>query len=224
LHNSLPPGIFVKTYENRMDLFSCMIIGPQGTPYADGVFFFDVRLKDDYPNRPPHLFYKSMSKLLNPNLYEDGMVCLSLLGTWDGKETELWTSNSTLLQVFISIQSLILVSEPYFNEPGFEKEKGSQTGATKSRDYNEAAVLRTLESLQRALNDPPEPFRDEIRQHIVEHSGRLLRLLEKYQDPRGDNADLSFPLFPVTQGFCLCIKRHAENVRRLTERWSFEAV
>lgn len=69
----------------RMDLFSCMIVGPQGTPYADGLFFFDIRLRDDYPNRPPHAFFKSMSKSLNPNLYEDGMVCLSLLGTWDGK-------------------------------------------------------------------------------------------------------------------------------------------
>ncbi len=58
LQNALPPGIFVKSYENRMDLFSCMIVGPQGTPYAEGLFFFDIRLKDDYPTRPPHVFFK----------------------------------------------------------------------------------------------------------------------------------------------------------------------
>lgn len=43
-------------------------------------------------------------------------VCLSLLGTWQGPG---WIAGqSTLLQVLISIQSLILCEEPYLNEPG----------------------------------------------------------------------------------------------------------
>jgi len=43
-------------------------------------------------------------------------VCLSLLGTWSGPG---WISDqSTLLQVLISIQSLIFCEEPYLNEPG----------------------------------------------------------------------------------------------------------
>ena len=47
----------------------------------------------------------------------DGKVCLSLLGTWDGDRGESWNSQtSTLLQVLVSIQSLILVPEPFFNE------------------------------------------------------------------------------------------------------------
>lgn len=47
----------------------------------------------------------------------DGKVCLSLLGTWDGDKGESWNSQtSTLLQVLVSIQSLILVPEPFFNE------------------------------------------------------------------------------------------------------------
>ena len=47
----------------------------------------------------------------------DGKVCLSLLGTWYGESGESWNSQtSTLLQVLVSIQSLILVPEPFFNE------------------------------------------------------------------------------------------------------------
>lgn len=47
----------------------------------------------------------------------DGKVCLSLLGTWDGDRGESWNMcTSTLLQVLVSIQSLILVPEPFFNE------------------------------------------------------------------------------------------------------------
>ena len=36
----------------------------------------------------------------NPNLYNDGKVCLSLLGTWEGAAGEKWNAQtSTLLQV-----------------------------------------------------------------------------------------------------------------------------
>ena len=63
-----------------------MIHGPKNTPYEDGLFFFDVRLPKDYPTSPPRLHYISYcAERLNPNLYEDGKVCVSLLGTWSGK-------------------------------------------------------------------------------------------------------------------------------------------
>ena len=60
----------------------------------------------------------------NPNLYACGKVCLSLLGTWAGQNpTQNWTKLSTLQQVLISIQSLIMgFKYPYFNEPGREQE------------------------------------------------------------------------------------------------------
>jgi baculoviral IAP repeat-containing protein 6 len=57
----------------------------------------------------------------NPNLYACGYVCLSLLGTWSAVSAcEQWNpEKSSLLQVLLSIQSLILVPHPYFNEPGY---------------------------------------------------------------------------------------------------------
>lgn len=77
-----------------------MIVGPENTPYEDGLFLFDMQLPEDYPNSPPKVHYHSYcSDRLNPNLYEDGKVCVSLLGTWTGKGTETWTSKSNLLQV-----------------------------------------------------------------------------------------------------------------------------
>ena len=36
---------------------------------------------------------------VNPNLYEEGRVCLSLLGTWTGHRQEMWTTDSNCLQV-----------------------------------------------------------------------------------------------------------------------------
>lgn len=40
------------------------------------------------------------------------------------------------VQVLVSIQSLILVPEPYFNEPGYEQEIGTEAGDKHSAEYN----------------------------------------------------------------------------------------
>lgn len=45
-------------------------------------------------------------------------------------------SNLFLLQVLVSVQSLILVAEPYFNEPGYERSRGTPSGTQSSREYD----------------------------------------------------------------------------------------
>ena len=45
--------------------------------------------------------------------------------------------------MLVSIQSLILVPDPYFNEPGFEQEIGTETGQKHSDDYNEGKLIFT---------------------------------------------------------------------------------
>lgn len=83
-----------------------MIRGPEKTPYAGGLFMFDVKLPNSYPLQPPLCYYYSFCEdRLNPNLYEDGKVCLSLLGTWAGQGVELWSpKDSNILQLLVSIQ------------------------------------------------------------------------------------------------------------------------
>lgn len=55
----------------------------------------------------------------NPNLYNCGKVCLSLLGTWQGEPWNPKESNMT--QVLKSILYLIFVDEPFYNEPGYHR-------------------------------------------------------------------------------------------------------
>lgn len=65
-----------------------MIAGPEGTPYSDGLFEFDVFLPLQYPNTPPLMTLRTTAGgrvRFNPNLYNNGKVCLSLLGTWAGR-------------------------------------------------------------------------------------------------------------------------------------------
>jgi ubiquitin-conjugating enzyme E2 O len=222
LKSSLPEDIFVKAYEDRMDLFSFMIKGPKATPYEDGLFLFDAQLPADYPTHPPAVHYISFcTDRLNPNLYENGKVCVSLLGTWVGKGSEVWfPGSSNLLQVMVSIQGLILVPEPYFNEAGYLRQKGTDEGQENSRLYNEMAVVKVVQSLTKMLTLPPAAFRSEVLDHIRE-TGPLLtqrlahwiKLSEEVNAgisavPREEVAQMTeFPLLPASQGFCLSLKK-----------------
>lgn len=45
--------IYVRSYEERMDLLRAAIVGAPGTPYHDNLFFFDIFLPPEYPHEPP---------------------------------------------------------------------------------------------------------------------------------------------------------------------------
>ncbi|XP_043713110.1 probable ubiquitin-conjugating enzyme E2 23 isoform X2 [Telopea speciosissima] len=53
LQKNLPDGIYVRVYEDRMDLLRAAIVGAYGTPYQDGLFIFDFHLPPEYPLVPP---------------------------------------------------------------------------------------------------------------------------------------------------------------------------
>ena len=58
--------------------------------------------------------YHGTGLIPSSNLYEEGKVCLSILGTWQGDREESWSaSRSSLLQALVSIQGLVLVKEPW---------------------------------------------------------------------------------------------------------------
>lgn len=140
--------IFVRCDSARLDVLKALIIGPADTPYANGCFVFDVYFPSDYPGAPLQIWMETTGGgrvRFNPNLYQDGAVCLSLLNTFEGKPEELWNPlKSTLLQVLVSIQSLILVAEPIFNGPGNEQQFGTAEGTHASRAYNHDIRTMTM--------------------------------------------------------------------------------
>jgi len=152
-------GIWVFGYSSRMDILTVFISGPRKTPYHNSLFEFEIYLPAEYPHEPPQVHYVSFGRRLNPNLYEEGKVCLSLLGTWQGRASELWVpEKSSILQLVMSIQGLILgVDEPYYLEPGFEEKSNVPEGGVGSKDYSETAVILSLASLLdhiRRINSP----------------------------------------------------------------------
>eukprot|EP01038_Epipyxis_sp_PR26KG_P005535 gene5535-7652_t len=145
---SLPSNVIVfsgieVSQPNLLKVF--MFPESEDCPYFGGCFEFDIFIPAEYPNVPPKVILittGSGSVRFNPNLYNCGKVCLSLLGTWSG---EPWNPQvSSLSQVINSILFLIFVEEPYFNEPGYESSKGTSYGDNQSKYYNEIIQVGTL--------------------------------------------------------------------------------
>jgi hypothetical protein len=67
----------------------------------------------------------------------------------------------------VSIQSLILVSEPYFNEPGYERSRGTPSGTASSREYDANIRQATAKwAMLEMLRNPPHCFKQVICRHF----------------------------------------------------------
>ena len=123
MSSSLPvschASIFLVYDEAAMMFLRACLLPSADTPYAHGAFLFDIFVPSGYPTVPPKVKFLTTGSgtvRFNPNLYDNGKVCLSLLGTWDGPSWE--PQVSSIWQVLVSIQSMIFCEEPYLNEPG----------------------------------------------------------------------------------------------------------
>jgi len=173
--------ILFRFCEEQMSHAQMLIIPPYETPYGGGCFIFDVFFPDRYPSVPPKVNLATTgggSVRFNPNLYNSGKVCLSILGTWSaGSQGEGWNAGlSTFLQVAISIQSLVFVPEPYYNEPGYERMMGTKKGNDNSRNYNDVIQKGTTAwAMIDLLKNPPALWKDVIQAHFRMQGERALQ-------------------------------------------------
>ncbi|MCJ1298393.1 hypothetical protein MMC08_001182, partial [Hypocenomyce scalaris] len=133
-----------------------LIVGPPETPYEFGFFEFSVKFPKEYPGKAPHINATTTNGgrcRFNPNIYAQGKVCLSILGTWRGERGEEWSSAQGLESILISIQSL-MSSNPYENEPGYEH---ADSGEDKKNKAHYVAKIRH-ETLRIAVIQRLEDF------------------------------------------------------------------
>jgi len=131
-------GIYLYIDKKNIKKQYSLIIGPEGTPYFGGYFFFEIKYPDDYPKTSPEVKLLTIDNNVrfNPNLYQDGKVCLSILGTWTGPS---WSPVMNVRLILDSIRSL-LGQYPIQNEPGFENTKPDDI---KSMEYNQYLIYHT---------------------------------------------------------------------------------
>ena len=167
-------GIYCSFDEADIFKAKALIIGPEDTPYSYGNYFFDLEFPKQYPLYPPKVKFMTLNDKVrfNPNLYKNGKVCVSILGTWSGPG---WTSCMTLNTVLLSLQSL-LHSNPIQNEPGWENEIGE-----KSADYNELLKYYNIKvAIVDMITNPTygfEVFKQPMVEKLKENSEKIITLL-----------------------------------------------
>lgn len=234
--NSLPEGVYVRTWETRLDLLRVLFIGPADTPYANAPFVIDFYMGPEFPASPPEAYFHSWTLegglggvgRVNPNLYEDGKICLSLLGTWEGNKGEGWNaSRSTLLQVIVSILGLVLVREPYFNEAGYEPLAGLESSKRPSALYSERAYLRSrtfvikaltwMQSEEAGTGTAIEGLQDVVR-IVYKVDGMLARVVRDVEDViQKSESGTGEPngLTVISKGACIPLKRIRDRLLTL---------
>eukprot|EP00746_Dinoflagellata_sp_MGD_P015275 gnl/MRDRNA2_/MRDRNA2_133851_c0_seq1.p1 gnl/MRDRNA2_/MRDRNA2_133851_c0~~gnl/MRDRNA2_/MRDRNA2_133851_c0_seq1.p1 ORF type:complete len:408 (-),score=61.53 gnl/MRDRNA2_/MRDRNA2_133851_c0_seq1:344-1450(-) len=195
-------GIFINWDDNDFSKAVAMITGPEDTPYAHGFFFFDIQFPDNYPMYPPKVTFMTGDGRVrfNPNLYVDGKVCLSILGTWQGPS---WNSQQSLRTVLFSIQSL-LNEHPIQNEPGYEHEKWTANDVAYSEIISYETIAVGVVRMLQKTPDKCQTFQDSMRQTFLKHFDDFLRTLEMFESKENCSTTkcpiYSFPIKYQTKG------------------------
>jgi ubiquitin-protein ligase len=172
LPNDPNASIWVRFDEETPQFMRTMVAGPLPgpTPYSGGLYTFDIYIPPTYPDTPPKVQIVTTgggTVRFGPNLYACGKVCLSLLGTWPGPK---WSAkHSTLLQVLISIQGLILgVEHPFYLEPG----QGGWEGEVKDGDFQSTGMTLSGATVIQEMGVPAQvnDYEDDIRFGTVKYA------------------------------------------------------
>ena len=87
------------------DLFEweATIIGPEGSPYQEGIFKLKIFFPQEYPFKSPKIMF--LTKIFHPNINSTGSICLDILQSQ-------WSPALTISKVLLSICSLLTDPNP----------------------------------------------------------------------------------------------------------------
>ena len=143
-------------------------------------FLINLIPGDRYPYDPPKgTFMSPVSNLrVHPNLYCEGKICLSILGTWAGPK---WSSVLNLSNIIMSIQS-ILCDNPITNEPGCENHtKKSKISTT----YNLVVKYTVLKMVLNFINNKykiSDVLKDKVKQYIKNNIEKYNKLFNEIKE------------------------------------------
>lgn len=163
LNQGLPDSILVRANKVKPDLLRAVIIGPEGTPHYDGLFFFDIYIPSKFPELPPKIrsFYVS--------------------GSWDHYIPHPcpWSpSTSTLLESLISIRrcQIFRGNSIYIDEM--------------STLVNKEDVFKfNWRTMVDVLNKPPKYFENFVARHFHDRAGMILTDCRGYISKRVNTID-----------------------------------
>jgi ubiquitin-conjugating enzyme E2 D len=100
--------------------WEAIIIGPENTPYEQGLFKLNIYIPKDYPIKPPNVIFKT--RIFHPNINHNGNICLDIL-------KNSWNSSLTISKILLSICSLL-------NDPNTQDPLVPDIASLYEKDYN----------------------------------------------------------------------------------------
>nr|XP_002131307.1 ubiquitin-conjugating enzyme E2 S [Ciona intestinalis] len=162
LKNEPVEGIQVTINEDDVSEIHAVIEGPQGTPFAGGIFKMKLCLTRDFPASPPKGFF--LTKIFHPNVSSSGEICVNTL-------KQDWNSKMGIRNVLLTIKCLLIHPNP---ESALNEEAGRLL-LEHYADYEERAKLMTeihaLPSGSRAQRTEEKPSTSGLGHRHMESGG-----------------------------------------------------
>jgi len=84
--------------DDNLYSWQATIMGPENSPYVDGVFYLKIDFPEDYPFKPPKIYF--LTKIYHCNINSSGGICLDIL-------KDQWSPALTISKLLLSICSLM---------------------------------------------------------------------------------------------------------------------
>lgn len=123
-----PEGIKIYPSEEDITELHTAIEGPEGTPYAGGIFRMRLVLGKDFPAAPPRGYF--LTKIFHPNVGHKGEICVNVL-------KRDWKAELGLRHVLLTIKCLLIHPNP-------ESALNEEAGRLLLEDYTEFASRARL--------------------------------------------------------------------------------
>jgi len=98
-----PNSVAVGVVDDDIFHWSATMIGPEESPYSEGIFFLDIKFPQDYPFKPPKIMFTT--PIYHPNISKNGNISLDILNT-------CFSPALTVTRVLLSIRSLLTDPNP----------------------------------------------------------------------------------------------------------------
>jgi len=119
ISSNSPEGIKVQINDVDVTDIQALIQGPEGTPYAGGVFRVKLVLARDFPHSPPKAFF--MTRIFHPNVAPNGEICVNTL-------KKDWKPDLGIKHILLTIKCLLIV-------PNAESALNEEAGKLLLEDY-----------------------------------------------------------------------------------------
>ena len=106
LHENPVQNCSAGPVDDNLTHWQATIFGPDDTPYSGGIFKLDIEFTNEYPFKPPKIYF--VTHIFHCNINKRGGICLDIL-------KDQWSPALTISKVLLSLCSLL--SEPNPDDP-----------------------------------------------------------------------------------------------------------